>query len=532
MLLLRDHGTRPLADVLKYAIGYAEHGHPRRGARRRDGRDRTGAVRDGVDLLGRGVPARRTVARAPASCCATPRSPPPGGGCSPRPAAAGRAGRRRSTPRGGCGARDSSPRPWSRAAARPTMDTSGERHAGTLTGDDLAGWSRRRTRSPSTLRLERLDRLQGRALEPGPGAAPAARPAARRTAAAYRHRRTTCTLLIEGCKLAMADREAWYGDARRRSPLDELLSRRVQRRAAGAGRRARLVRAAPRQPRRTRPAAERPRAPAAAGARPRPRARRPAVAGATSPGRANRPSPPTARPGATPATSTSSTAGATWSRATPSGGWLQSNPVVPELGFPLGTRLQMTWLEPGLPNSLTPGRRPRTTLTPSLALRDGVPVLAFGTPGGDQQDQWQLHFFLARRAARRRCAAGSTSRAPSTPRTGTTTASPAPSTRARMRAGQRHRGVAHRPGGGGGAAPPRPRRDRRRRLVGGPALRRRPRPGDRRALGGGQPARHAGVRGGPLSPRTGGPAPHLHTDSTRGAPGRTGMSVARALMEA
>ncbi|MFE5873069.1 gamma-glutamyltransferase, partial [Streptomyces roseifaciens] len=81
--------------------------------------------------------------------------------------------------------------------------------------------------------------------------------------------------------------------------------------------------------------------------------------------------------------------------ATPSGGWLQSNPVVPELGFPLGTRLQMAWLEPGLPNSLTPGRRPRTTLTPSLALRDGEPVLAFGTPGGDQQDQWQLHFFLA-----------------------------------------------------------------------------------------------------------------------------------------
>jgi gamma-glutamyltranspeptidase/glutathione hydrolase len=81
--------------------------------------------------------------------------------------------------------------------------------------------------------------------------------------------------------------------------------------------------------------------------------------------------------------------------ATPSGGWLQSNPVVPELGFPLGTRLQMTWLDEGLPNSLTPGRRPRTTLSPSLALREGVPVLAFGTPGGDQQDQWQTHFFLA-----------------------------------------------------------------------------------------------------------------------------------------
>ena len=81
--------------------------------------------------------------------------------------------------------------------------------------------------------------------------------------------------------------------------------------------------------------------------------------------------------------------------ATPSGGWLQSNPVVPSLGFPLGTRLQMAWLEPGLPNSLTPGRRPRTTLSPSLALRGGRPVMAFGTPGGDQQDQWSLHFFLA-----------------------------------------------------------------------------------------------------------------------------------------
>lgn len=59
--------------------------------------------------------------------------------------------------------------------------------------------------------------------------------------------------------------------------------------------------------------------------------------------------------------------------ATPSGGWFQSKPVFPELGFPLGARLQMAWLDEGLPNSLTPGRRPRTALTPSLALRDGVP---------------------------------------------------------------------------------------------------------------------------------------------------------------
>ena len=80
--------------------------------------------------------------------------------------------------------------------------------------------------------------------------------------------------------------------------------------------------------------------------------------------------------------------------ATPSGGWLQSSPVVPGLGMPLNSRAQMFWLEEGLPTSLAPGRRPRTTLSPSMAARPGGARLAFGTPGGDQQDQWQLIFFL------------------------------------------------------------------------------------------------------------------------------------------
>jgi gamma-glutamyltranspeptidase/glutathione hydrolase len=79
---------------------------------------------------------------------------------------------------------------------------------------------------------------------------------------------------------------------------------------------------------------------------------------------------------------------------TPSGGWLQSSPAIPELGFCLGTRGQMFWLEEGRPASLAPGKRPRTTLSPSFALRDGEPYMAFGTPGGDQQDQWSLHVFL------------------------------------------------------------------------------------------------------------------------------------------
>ena len=79
--------------------------------------------------------------------------------------------------------------------------------------------------------------------------------------------------------------------------------------------------------------------------------------------------------------------------ATPSGGWLQSNPIIPGLGFALNSRAQMFWLEEGLPTSLSPSRRPRTTLTPSLAEKDGA-RLVFGSPGGDQQDQWQLIWFL------------------------------------------------------------------------------------------------------------------------------------------
>ncbi|MDJ0391389.1 gamma-glutamyltransferase family protein [Roseomonas sp. E05] len=75
--------------------------------------------------------------------------------------------------------------------------------------------------------------------------------------------------------------------------------------------------------------------------------------------------------------------------ATPSGGWLQSSPAIPELGFCLGTRGQMFWLDETLPNGLKPGKRPRTTLSPGMALRDGRPWMAFGTPGGEQQDQWQ-----------------------------------------------------------------------------------------------------------------------------------------------
>jgi len=79
---------------------------------------------------------------------------------------------------------------------------------------------------------------------------------------------------------------------------------------------------------------------------------------------------------------------------TVSGGWFQSSPVIDGLGFPLGTRGQMFYLDPDRPNALAPHKRPRTTLTPTLVTRDGQPFLAFGTQGGDAQDQWTLQFFL------------------------------------------------------------------------------------------------------------------------------------------
>ena len=80
--------------------------------------------------------------------------------------------------------------------------------------------------------------------------------------------------------------------------------------------------------------------------------------------------------------------------ATPSGAWIASSPLVPELGFPLGTRAQMFWLDENHPAALAPGKRPRSTLSPTMALRDGEPHLCWGSPGGDQQDQWSTQFLM------------------------------------------------------------------------------------------------------------------------------------------
>jgi gamma-glutamyltranspeptidase/glutathione hydrolase len=392
MLLLRDHGTKDLADVLKYAIGYAEHGHAP------------------VERVGMTVETVRELFATEWTSSAEIYLP---GGRPPRPGELFRnpqlaaTWKRLLAETAGAGDRqariEAAREVWRRGfiaealvrqAQRPTLDTSGEHHTGTLTADDLAGWSAT-YETPVTYDWNGWTVCKAGPWSQGPvflqqlALLPPELPPY--GSADYVH------LLVEGCKLAMADREAWYGDAAE-VPLAELLSQQynAERRTLIGDKASYDLRPGSPGGRSPRLSAHAYRTAADPGAYD--------ALGVGEPTVAKSPASPV--PGEPEVGADGATRGDTchidvvdrWGNmiaATPSGGWLQSNPVVPELGFPLGTRLQMTWLEEGLPNALTPGRRPRTTLTPSIALRDGVPVMAFGTPGGDQQDQWQVHFFLA-----------------------------------------------------------------------------------------------------------------------------------------
>ncbi|WP_435875625.1 gamma-glutamyltransferase family protein [Nonomuraea jabiensis] len=266
-------------------------------------------------------------------------------------------------------------------------DSSGEVHGGLLTGDDLARWSasveepltfdyrghtvcKTRPWGQGPVFLQQLALLQGFDLD-----------GMEFLGADYVH------TVTEVAKLAFADREAWYGDTD--VPVSDLLSESYnaeRRRLVGARASFELRPGAPggRAPRL-------PDYPAPGTA-----SDAPGISGARSPQGVGEPT--VARDGTVKGDTCHLDVVDRWGNmvsATPSGGWLQSSPTVPELGFCLGTRAQMFWLQEGLPASLRPGTRPRTTLTPSFALRDGRPWLAFGTPGGDQQDQWSLNFFLA-----------------------------------------------------------------------------------------------------------------------------------------
>jgi gamma-glutamyltranspeptidase/glutathione hydrolase len=256
-------------------------------------------------------------------------------------------------------------------------DTSGRDHAGLLTSDDLARWRVSIEAPTVTPYGGRYEVLKTGAWGQGPVLGQQLRLLESLSLLDETPRSADWIhLIVEAAKLAFADREAWYGD----SPdvlLDALLS------PGYAAERAELV-------------SEQ----ASLDMRPgSPDGRTPKLAtlpevGAPSPGVGE---PTVGRLGQARGDTCHLDVVDRWGNfvsATPSGGWLQSSPVIPALGFPLGTRAQMFYLEPGLPNSLRPGVRPRTTLSPSLAMRDGEPWLAFGTPGGDQQDQWQLAFFV------------------------------------------------------------------------------------------------------------------------------------------
>ncbi|MGW2150824.1 gamma-glutamyltransferase family protein [Nonomuraea bangladeshensis] len=271
-------------------------------------------------------------------------------------------------------------------------DSSGEAHGGLLTADDLASWSAS-VEEPLTFDYHGHTVCKTGPWGQGPAFLQQLALLAGYDLAAMGHLSADYIhTVIECAKLAFADREAWYGDAAD-VPMSDLLSD-----AYNAERRGLVGARASFDLRPGSPGGRAPRLPDY----PDPATLAPGLPGARGLGE------PTIGPVASEpvVAADGRVRGDTCHidvvdrhgnmvSATPSGGWLQSSPTIPSLGFGLGTRAQMFWLQDGLPNSLRPGIRPRTTLSPSFALRDGKPWMAFGTPGGDQQDQWSLNFFLA-----------------------------------------------------------------------------------------------------------------------------------------
>ena len=382
MLLLRDYGTRGLREVLEPALGYATNGYP---------------------LVPRIVQA--LVAVAPLFRKHWPSSAAVylANGSVPRPtelfanralaatyervlreAEAGNADRERQIE----AARAAWYRGFVAEAAgrfygdRELMDCSGAPHRGLLAADDFARWSAHYEEplaqpyrgytvlkcgpwSQGLVLLQQLALLEHLALDDLDP-----------FGSEFVH------LVAEAGKLAFADRDAWLGDPKFVDvPVDTLLA------GDYAAARARLIgERASDEIRPGSPAGRSPRLPGFAEASSRLMARASATLGIGEPTFAE-------LEGDTCHVDVIDRWGNMVS-ATPSGGWLSSSPVVPDLGFSVSTRLQMAWLDPSLPGALAPGKRPSTTLSPSLVLRQGEPYLAFGTPGGDQQDQWQLQLLL------------------------------------------------------------------------------------------------------------------------------------------
>ncbi len=385
MRLLRDWGTMPLSEILMPAIGYAENGYPV------------------VERISETIAAMAEMFRRewPSSAAVyLPHGGPPAPGRLFRNRALA-ATYRRVLAEAGEGSREDriehACAAWYRGFVaelidrfcrdEKVLDSSGRRHGGLLTGDDLTRWVAPVERpvafdyhgwtvlkggpwSQGPVLLQTLALLQGFDLDDLDPLGPD-----------FIH------IVVECLKLAFADREAWYGDPDFvEVPMRTLLS------AAYNDARRRLI--GDRASFELRPGS--------------PDARLPRVlvggrdtmigdAGIGEPAGSGIGEPTLSRDGLVAGDTCHVDVVDRWGNmvsATPSGGWLQSSPVIPELGFCLGTRMQMFWLEQGLPASLAPGKRPRSTLSPSLAFRDGTPYLAFGTPGGDQQDQWSALLFL------------------------------------------------------------------------------------------------------------------------------------------
>ena len=381
MLLLRDYGTLSLADVLAPAIAYAQEGYPLV--------ERASATIAMVESLFREHWPTSAAVYLPGGRVPAPRVL----FANPRLAETYRRILREAESAGG--GREAqierARKTWSQGfvaeaidhcCRKPHMDTSGTPHAGVLTGADMARFQAR-VEPPLTFQYGRYTVCKAGAWSQGPvmlqqlalladfeldGLDP--------TGPDFIH------LQVEAAKLAYADRESFYGDPDFvEVPMATLLSA-----AYNAERRKLIGESASLE--------LRPGSVEGFGAVVELRRE---VGERTSVSALGAGEPTVGRLGQVRGDTVHfdivDRAGNMVS-STPSGGWLQSSPVVPELGFCLGTRAQMFWLQDNHPAALAPGKRPRTTLSPTLALREGKPYLVWGSPGGDQQDQWITQFFL------------------------------------------------------------------------------------------------------------------------------------------
>lgn len=387
MQVLAEHGTMRLRDVLEPAIGYAMNGHPLA--------ERASATIATVESL-----YREHWTTSAALYLKDGKVPAPGSLFVNRQfaetylrilaeAEAGGGGREAEIARAA--------KTWSQGfvaeaidsfcRSNAVMDVSGRAHKGVLTGQDMATWA------PTVETPLHLDYGPYRVFKPGPwtqGPVLLQMLALLKglglddldvTSPDFVH------LWVECAKLAYADREAFYGDPKFADvPMDVLLSE-----AYNAERRKLVTGEASME--------QRPGTVAGFGGQVIVKDAQAVGAGAGEPtfakmdSHAERTREDGRVVGDTVHIDIIDKAGNMFT-ATPSGGWLQSSPVIPALGWPLGTRGQMFWLEEGQPASLAPGKRPRSTLSVGLALREGKPYMAWGTPGGDQQDQWSCQHFL------------------------------------------------------------------------------------------------------------------------------------------